>query len=103
MNLDDVLAGAEMAKQYPVAPSMPIHAPSDPQQPSPSESPLPSNSSQRQTPQSSGQVWALHLAAWATIRPACQESLSCTECVWLTKNILQGEAEVKQAFAPHLR
>ncbi len=56
MNLDDVLAGAEMAKQYPVAPSMPIHAPSDPQRASPADSPLPSSGSQRHTPQSSGQV-----------------------------------------------
>ena len=34
MNLDDALAGAEMAQQYPVGPSMPIQAPSDSQQPS---------------------------------------------------------------------
>ena len=38
MNLDDALAGAEMAQQYPVGPSMPIQAPSDSQQPSPPSS-----------------------------------------------------------------
>ena len=58
MNLDDALAGAEMAKQYPVAPSMPIRAPSDPQQPSDATSrqAFSDSSTQRQTPESSGQV-----------------------------------------------
>ncbi len=77
MNLDDVLAGAEMVKQYPVAPSMPIHAPSDPLRASPSESPLPSNGSK---PQSSGQVGALPYAMLGfLITPACQWSWSSTQ------------------------
>ena len=66
MNLDDALAGAEMAKQYPVAPSMPIKAPSDPQQPS-SGGASSTSSSMRQTPQSGGQVIMRHsLHAWAS-------------------------------------
>ena len=58
MNLDEALASAEMAKQYPSAPAMPIKAPSDPQQPSSGGSRQSSSnaSSQRQTPQSDGQV-----------------------------------------------
>ena len=50
MNLDEALAGAEMAQQYPVAPSMPIQAPSEPPQSSSG------SMSQQQTPQSSRQV-----------------------------------------------
>lgn len=58
MNLDDALAGAERAKQYPVAPSMPIKTPSDPQQPSSRGSHQTSSggSSNQQQPQSGGQV-----------------------------------------------
>ena len=70
MNLDDALAGAEMAQQFPVGPSMPIPQPSDPPSDPPSNPPSDpqqqqrsssGSGSQHQTPCSSGKVRILKL------------------------------------------
>lgn len=65
MNLDDALAGAEMAKQYPVAPAMPIQQPSDPAR---QHSDSSRGASLVETPQSSGQVTAPAVCMLACIR-----------------------------------
>ena len=68
MNLDDALAGAEMAQQFPVGPSMPIQQPSNPPSNPPSDAPSDpqqqqrsssGSGSQQQTPRSSGKVRVL--------------------------------------------
>jgi hypothetical protein len=73
MNLDDALAGAEMAQQFPVGPSMPFRQPSGPPSNPPSNPPSEPQQQQRsssgsgshqQTPRSSGKVSALRLMAW---------------------------------------
>ena len=73
MNLDDALAGAEMAQQFPVGPSMPIQQPSDPPSNPPSNAPSDpqqqqrsssGSGSQQQTPRSSGKVRVLKVMTW---------------------------------------
>ena len=73
MNLDDALAGAEMAQQFPVGPSMPIQQPSDPPSNPPSNPPSDSqqqqrsssgSGSQQQTPSSSGKVRFMKVMTW---------------------------------------
>ena len=87
MSLDDALAGAEMAQQFPVGPSMPIRQPSDPPSNSPSNPPSDpqqqqrsssGSGSQHQTPGSSGKVRILELMTCRGYERTCEVVLvSC--------------------------